>query len=296
MTTDHDIILFYKFVDLENPEVEMHRQKALLEDLGMKGRVILAGEGINATLEGTKKSIDAYIETMNADARFAGIHWKRDEDTPGDLFPRLSVKVRDEIISTHLGDEETNPNEITGNYLSPEELHQWYESGKDFVVVDMRNDYEYKVGHFEGSVLPSLKNFRDLKKILPEIEHLKDKTVLTVCTGGVRCEKASGYLMNQGFKDVHQLEGGIVSYMKKYPNKNFVGKLYVFDGRVTWAIEEDSSEHKVIGTCERCGVAADTFGDCANMSCNKHMVCCADCREPDAKVYCSPECKQKVLA
>src|SRR5690606_14861554 len=150
----------------------------------------------------------------------------------GEAFPKLSVKLRKEIVSGHLEDEDVKPWEMTGKYVSADLLHQWIEEGEDFTIVDMRNNYEYKVGHFENSINPEMDNFRDLKKVLKKIEPFKNKKVVTVCTGGVRCEKASGYLIKKGFEDVYQLENGIVTYMEKYPNKAFKGKLYVFDKRV----------------------------------------------------------------
>src|SRR6185369_5737909 len=116
------------------------------------------------------------------------------------------------------------PNKLTGKRLKPEELHDWINSDKEFYIVDMRNGYEHLAGYFKGSILPAMDNFRDLPAFLKQIEHLKNKTVLTVCTGGVRCEKASGYLLANGFSDVYQLDGGIVTYMESYPNEDFLGK------------------------------------------------------------------------
>jgi UPF0176 protein len=142
--------------------------------------------------------------------------WFKHSPGTGNAFPKLKVKVRKEIVTLGLGEEgDIDPNEITGTHLKPEELKQWIDNGEDVTIIDMRNDYEYKVGHFAGSINPKLDNFRDLAVTLPKLEHLKDKKVLTVCTYGVRCEKASGFLKSKGFNDVYQLDGGIGSYMKK---------------------------------------------------------------------------------
>jgi UPF0176 protein len=292
---NYQILLFYKYVTIDDPENTMHSQRQLCEALDLKGRLIIAHEGINVTLEGTVENVRKYIETMNQDSRFKDIDYKTSEGT-GNAFPRLSVKVRSEIVSLHLGEQDFSPCEITGKRLKPEELHEWFSSGKEFIIVDMRNDYEFKVGQFKDSILPSLKNFRDLKKNMSGIKHLKNKTVLTVCTGGVRCEKASGYLTQQGFKEVYQLDGGIISYMEKYPNQNFLGKLYVFDSRVTMGFETDSENHKVIGKCDRCSRTSDEYGDCANVRCPRHLICCTNCRESDGQVFCSDECRDKVLS
>jgi UPF0176 protein len=208
----------------------------------------------------------------------------------GNAFPKLKIKVRPEIVSLHL-EKDIDPNQMTGKKLAPDELKKWFESGKEFYIVDMRNDYEYKVGHFKNSILPPLQNFRDVPKALPEINNLQDKTVLTVCTGGVRCEKASGILVKEGFKDVYQLDGGIVSYMEKYPAQEFKGTLYVFDNRVTMDFDP-KEKHEVIGKCDFCQVSTENFMNCGNPQCNLKLLCCESCCE-DEKAFCSMECKNK---
>jgi UPF0176 protein len=290
---NYEIILYYKYVNLNDTEAVLGWQKILCSFLGLKGRIIVASEGINGTLEGTKGAISEYRKEMERDDRFVGIHYKVSVGS-GDSFPRLSVKLRKEIVSLHLGDRDFSPIETTGKRLAPEELRTWYEQNKDFVILDMRNDYECKVGQFAETVMSGLKNFRDLRIKLPELEKFKNKTILTVCTGGVRCEKASGFLVKEGFRDVYQLEGGIVSYMERYPNQNFQGKLYVFDKRVTMGYDTNSPEHQVIGKCDRCGRESDNYGDCANISCPRHLVCCSECRAKDGQVFCSEECRSIV--
>ncbi len=212
----------------------------------------------------------------------------------GNAFPKIIVKVRSEIVSLNLGNEDINPNEITGKYISPEELHELFHSDKEFHIIDMRNDYEHKVGYFKDSILPSLSNFRDLPNIIRDFEHLKDKKVVTVCTGGVRCEKASGYLVKNGFKDVYQLKDGIVSYMEKYPNEDFLGKLYVFDGRVVMGFDTSSEKHVVVSKCDKCGNISDNYVDCSYLHCkgHRHFICCTNCYSEDGKPYCSVECEK----
>lgn len=293
----YKIILFYKYVDISDPEKLMHEQRDLGLRLGLKGRVIVAKEGINATYEGTAENIEKYMSVMNADPRFADIHWKV-SDGMGAAFPKLSIKVRDELVSLNLGKKDINPNVVTGKYVTPEELHTWIwnehecseelhrenppsmnlrRGKREFYIVDMRNDYEVVSGYFENSIFPGLTNFRDLKDSLPKLEHLKNKTVVTVCTGGVRCEKASGFLVTQGFKDVYQLQGGIVSYMEKYPNQDFIGKLYVFDNRLTMGFNIDSPDHKIVGTCAGCGKPCDEYVNCVDNFCHRHFIECTDC-------------------
>lgn len=286
----YQILLFYKYVFINDTEVVVKRQRELCEKLGLKGRCIIAIEGINATFEGTKGNIEEYIKELEKDERFKNIHFKLSTGT-GNAFPKLSVKVRKEIVSLHLGTCDINPNEITGTHLKPEELHKWIKSGREFFIIDMRNAYEHKVGHFENSILPPIENFRDLPKVVEQIKHLKNKTVLTVCTGGVRCEKASGFLITQGFTDVYQLDGGIVSYMEKYPNEDFQGKLYVFDGRVSMGFYTDDIRHKVVGKCDECLEQSENYVNCASPVCHRHFIICTHClAKNDGKAFCPGGC------
>ncbi len=298
MEAQYKIILFYKYTHINDPKELMTSQRALCTRLEMKGRMIIAEEGINGTFEGTDAACKEYMDIMKTDPRFADIHWKVSAGTSdGTAFPRLSIKVRKEIVSLHLGDEaDIDPNQTTGVHLKPNNLKEWYDQGKEFYIVDMRNDYELRVGQFEGTVFPELNNFRDLKKNIQKIEDLKDKTVLTVCTGGVRCEKASGLLVREGFKDVYQLDGGIVSYMEQFPGQDFKGSLYVFDKRITMNFN-DPAKHEIIGRCSKCGVPSEHYINCANLMCHDHFICCESCLQKDAVVhppyglaYCNLKC------
>jgi UPF0176 protein len=288
------ILLFYKYTKIADPEAERLRQEDLFAKLGLTGRVIVAREGINATLEGETWATEQYIAEMNHDERFQGIQWKRSVGT-GNAFPKANIKVRQEIVSLGLGGEDIDPNQITGKYITAEELHNLYESGEEFYVVDMRNDYEQKVGHFENAILMPIHNFREVPETLSHIAHLKHKKVVTTCTGGIRCEKASGFLVKHGFTDVYQLYGGMQTYMEQYPNKHFLGKLYVFDNRVVWGVNVEAPEHKVISHCELCGTPSDDYADCSYIHCTnkRHIVACTNCREADGLVFCTIECKQK---
>lgn len=285
----YEILLYYKYTPIDDPAELMRTQRLVCERLDLKGRIIIGHEGINGTVEGSTKNTEQYILETRRDIRLADMNFKRSVGT-GNAFPRLSIKVRPEIVSGHLDDVDVNPNEITGKYLSAEELHNWIHGGKELYIVDMRNDYEHKVGHFRDSVLPPLKNFRDLPTVLPQLENLKDKTVVTVCTGGVRCEKASGFLLKNGFKDVYQLHNGIVTYMEKYPEEDFVGKLYVFDGRVTMEFNSPTVPHTVVGRCDKCNAPSENYVNCNLKSCNAHFICCQQCYENNGQVFCSTDC------
>lgn len=277
----------------------MDEQKRLCEELNLKCRTIIAKEGINGTLEGTIEDTEKYIEVMRHDKRFSDIDFKKSEGT-GNAFPKINVKVRDEIVASYLPKlgQDINPNRVTGKYITAEELHELFNSDEEFYVIDMRNDYEHKAGYFEGSLLMPLKNFRDLPEKINEIAHLKHKKVVTVCTGGVRCEKASGFLVENGFTNVYQLYGGIQTYMEKYPNQKFKGKLYVFDGRVLMGFNVDDPEHEVVGKCDICSKPSDNYVDCEYIHCkgHRHFICCTNCLDEQGRAFCSPICKEKFYA
>ena len=288
----HEILLYYKYAAIRNPEKFAKDQREFCEMHGLKGRIIVAKEGINGTLEGLVKDTKAYRAFLNSKPGFKKIHWKISEGN-GFAFPRLSVKVRSEIVSLSLEkskETDVDPRKVTGKHLKPEELRAWFDKKEKFTIIDMRNDYEHKVGAFEGSVLPPLKNFRDLPKTMPKLKKFASDKVLTVCTGGVRCEKASGYLIKKGFKNVYQLDGGIVSYMEKYPGEHFKGSLYVFDGRITMAFDGKGVKREVIGRCDKCGEKTENYADCTNQDCRNQMLCCKACIEAD-RAYCSHKCK-----
>lgn len=294
MKNEYQVLLYYKYVAIDIPEKVRNDHRILCESLGLKGRIIIASEGINGTVEGTTENTEKYIEEMEKSEYFKGIIYKKSVGT-GSAFPKLSIKVRPEIVTVKIPG--LNPNQITGKYLSADELHQWYEDGKEFYIVDMRNDYEYISGFFEGYIPSGIHNFYDLPQVLPKIEHLKNKTVVTVCTGGIRCEKASGFLVANGFSDVYQLKDGIQTYMEKYPNKHFKGKLYVFDNRLTLAFNTDSPEHEIVGKCMHCQVSCDTYVNCAYDMCHFHFISCNNCLDKNTGLaFCKEDCKDIYLS
>ncbi len=299
MSSNFELIIFYKYTRVENPVGFMQWQRRTCEELGLLGRILVAHEGINGTLEGTTEQIAEYERRMHAQdgtegtfGDFSDVWFKASEGT-GSAFKKLKIKVRKEIVTTGLpAEDDIDPAVLTGKHIPPEELKKWIESGEDFEIIDMRNDYEYAVGHFRGSKNSYMENFRDLTKITPEFADMKKKKVLTVCTYGVRCEKASGFLKSQGFEDVYQLHGGIGTYMKAYPGEDFLGSLYVFDGRMT---EQFTDNYEVIGACVSCNEKTERFGNCANTECHKQLLICSNCST--GSHYCSQACRSlKVLA
>lgn len=289
----YEILLYYKYIDVADPATFMREHRALCEKLNLKGRIIIAKEGLNGTVEGLKENTSAYCEELKKNPRFSDIQFKKSIGM-GTAFPRLSIKVRDEIVSLHLGERDLNPQKITGKYITAKELHDWIHGDKEFYIIDMRNDYEFDVGRFANSIFPELENFRDLDKALPKIDHLKNKTIVTVCTGGVRCEKASGLLLQSGFKEVYQLQGGIVTYMEKYPNQDFLGALYVFDGRITMAFNSSDHPHVIVGSCLKCCQPSENYVNCNYPRCNDHFICCSRCIEQNSIVFCSQKCREAV--
>ncbi len=281
----YQVLLFYKYVTIHDPQALREWIATRASELGLTGRVLVAEEGLNGSLEGVLENAQTFARELIADARFSDMSVKTSAGT-GASFPKLSVKVRKEIVGTQFDSKTVDPRIKTAPRVSPEELRSWYETSKDFTVVDMRNDYEFKSGHFKDSVNPGLENSRDLPKALPKLEGLKEKTVLTVCTGGVRCEKMSAYLLANGFKNVYQLEDGMHGYMEKYPGKDFLGALYTFDQRLTM---DFGGDREVIGECYLCQAKTERYVNCANDRCHLHFLACDACQK-DGVPLCSPTC------
>ncbi len=288
------VLLFYKYVHIENPDQVKDEYLTLCKKYNLIGRTIVAHEGINSSVEGTVEDTESFLKEFLLDPRFSDMQIKRSKGN-GTSFPRLSVKVRNEIVATQFGTE-IDPTKETGKYLKPEELNSWYRNEKDFVVVDMRNSYEYESGHFKGSIDPGMDASRQLPEKIEEltkkVENIKDKTVLTVCTGGVRCEKMSAYLMKEGFKDVYQLDGGMHSYMEKYPGEDFRGTLFTFDNRLTMNFGGD---REIIGTCKRCESKVEKYQNCANAECNMLFLICDDCMSTEGPGFCSERCEKSTV-
>ncbi len=272
----YQVLLFYAYVPIADPDGLAITQRELCARLNLRGRIIIAEEGINGTVEGTVEAAEEYVQILMTENRFAQIDFKRSVGT-GAAFKKMFVRVRNEIVSSHLGERAIDPNSISGTHISAENLHEWFLCGKKFFIVDMRNEYEFMIGHFSDSILPPLKNFRDLSAILPHLEHLRGETIVTVCTGGVRCEKASGFLVANGFTNVYQLYGGIVTYMEKFPNEHFQGKLYVFDERVAIGFNVEDKNHKILTHCEHCGIQNDHYHNCSDTACHRQFICCESC-------------------
>jgi UPF0176 protein len=283
----YEVLLFYKYVSITEPLTVQKKQRTLCEELGLKGRIILAHNGINGTVEGLSENTQKYIEFMQQEELFTDIVFKKSEGT-GKALPRLQIKVRKDLVSDKTAEWNVDPSEMTGKYITAGQLHKWIHAKKKFYIVDMRNDYEYNSGHFEGSIKPEFETFRDLPKMLPKLKKYDDRPIVTVCTGGIRCERASGLLLKYGFKDVYQLKDGIVTYMEQYPNEDFKGRLYVFDNRI---LMQPAEGYEMVGTCASCGKASEDYINCSNDTCHRHLIMCIACRKADGTVTCPQGCR-----
>ncbi len=282
-------MLYYKYVSIENHEEYAVEHLAFCKALGLKGRILVAEEGINGTVSGTVEQTDEYIRVMHSDPRFSDMEFKIDEHE-GHAFKKMFVRPRDEIVTLRL-EEDINPNDKTGEYLSPEEFYEQLQRD-DVIVLDARNDYEYAIGHFRGAINPKVDAFRELPQWVREnLSEHKDKKILAYCTGGIRCEKFTGFLLEEGFKDVAQLHGGIVMYGKdeNVQGDLFDGKCYVFDERISVPINQ--KEEIIVASCYYCGQKEDRYVNCANPDCNLQHVCCEEC-EVKYNRSCSDECRQ----
>jgi UPF0176 protein len=280
----YEVILYYKFQPITDPERFCKNHKQFCKELGVKGRIYISGEGINGTLGGTLEQVQKYKNHLAAMEGFEAIDFKTDSS---DYIPfaKLICKTRDEIVALN---EEANP-AGGGQYLEPDEWKQMMESDQEYVMIDVRNDYESKIGHFEGALTPEVENFYEFPEWLDNLKVDKDKKVLMYCTGGIRCEKFSVLMKERGWDDVNQLQGGILRYGNEEDGVHFKGKCFVFDDRLVVPVNE--RDMQPIAECEITGKPADTYINCANMQCNKLFVCSEEgARQMEG--CCSEECRQ----
>lgn len=287
------ILLYYKYVTIADPEQFAADHLQFCKDLGVKGRILVAAEGINGTISGTVEQAEAYMAALHADPRFADMPFKIDE-APGHAFRKIFVRPRKELVTFRLEDD-INPNELTGTHLSPKQFYEALQQ-EDVIVIDGRNDYEYEIGHFRNAIRPDVKTTRDFPEwIRNNLAPYKDKKILTYCTGGIRCEKLSGLLLREGFEDVSQLEGGIVTYGQdpEIQGRLFDGKCYVFDERISVPINR-TEEDVIVGKCHHCGKPEDRYINCAHDPCHLQHICCEACEE-EHHGFCSETCMENEM-
>ncbi len=271
------ILLFYQFTPLADPDAIRLWQRDLCESLGLGGRILVSKDGINGTVGGDLKDVKRYLRTTREYAAFANLDGKWSEGN-GDDFPRLSVRVREEIVSFGApGELKVDESGVVGGgtKLSPEQLHELVER-EEVVFFDGRNSFEAEIGRFANAVVPPVSNTREFVAELDSgrYDHLKTRPVVTYCTGGIRCEVLSSLMINRGFENVYQLEGGIARYGETYGDRGlWQGSLYVFDSRISI----DFSEHAaVIGRCYRCAAPTNHLQNCSDLGCRVQLVVCEE--------------------
>ncbi|MDO8486342.1 MAG: rhodanese-like domain-containing protein [Candidatus Staskawiczbacteria bacterium] len=281
---DYTIILFYKFVNIKDQESFKIKQKRIAKSFNLKGRMLIAKEGVNATFEGTTKNIKAYIKKLKSQNNvFSGksepsSSWKKvvfkESKGDGKAFTKLKIKVRPEIVTLGIGNLDIKKE--TAPVVSASQLDIMYEKKEDFLVLDLRNDFEIKAGYFKNTINPKLRNFRDLPNKIKNIKHLKERKIVAVCTGGIRCEKATVLLKKEGFKNLYQLEDGIHAYIKKFPGKFFKGSLFVFDNRMLTPVVENS-KREIVGRCRYCNKKSEVFYNDDSVRPSRKIICCSIC-------------------
>jgi UPF0176 protein len=283
----HFITTFYKFVRLEQTQISQVNQQFAQKaaETKISGLIILGREGYNATLacpnEAGLESFKNFVRELSGDAQLL-FKDSKSETAP---FRKFTVKERDEIVT--LGNPNLFPEPGTNHHLSPEQWNKVLKEEKDFLLIDTRNWYEYKIGTFKGAIDPKINQFTQFPEWFAQQKIPKDKKVLIFCTGGIRCEKGILELQDQGFKNVYQLEGGILNYMEKFPRDQFEGECFVFDHRV--ALDADLKSSVKYGLCPHCGQPSEVRVDCKR--CDHVALICVDCEKLDwKKDTCSKNC------
>lgn len=282
---DYLVLLYYCYTPIENPEQFREEHHRLCLRLNLRGRIIVAAEGLNGTVSGLRADCEEYMRVVKADPRFAALEFKV-EPSAAPTFQKLHVRVKPEIV--HVGLPHLKPHERTGVHLSPQEFKELKDQ-EDVVILDVRSDYEHRLGRFKNAITLDIENFREFPEKVEELRQYQDKKILTYCTGGIKCEKASAYLLEQGFENVYQLHGGIIKYGLEAGGEDFDGKCYVFDGRV--AVDVNSVNPTIISTCHHCHTPSARMVNCANPHCNAHVALCESCGE-QLDGACSETCQQ----
>lgn len=279
-------LAYYYLTKVENPHEEIALHKKFFQGLDVSCRIYISEQGINGQFSGYQPDAEKYMQWLKQRPSFSGVKFKIHQ-IQENVFPRVTVKYRKELVA--LGcDVDLN---TQGKHLSPQEWHDKLEENK-CLVLDVRNNYEWKIGHFENAVLPDIQTFREFPEYASRLAQQYDPEttpVMMYCTGGIRCELYSSLLMKKGFKEVYQLDGGVIAYGQAVGSKKWKGKLFVFDDRLSIPIDDRDPHVDPISTCTTCGVADDTYYNCANTDCNNLFISCRKCIS-DLKGCCSKEC------
>ena len=280
------VLLYYAFVPLPDPDAVRLWQRELCERLNLRGRILLSAHGVNGTLGGELDALKRYLRVTKEYGPFRelDVKWSGgsglDADNASLDFPRLSVKVRDEIVSFGApGELRVNENGVVGGgvRLTPEQVNELASDREDLVFFDGRNRFEAEIGRFRGAVVPDVSNTREFVTALDSgaYDHLKERPVVTYCTGGIRCEVLSSLMVARGFREVYQLDGGIVRYGEQYGDAGlWDGALYVFDGRGSLTFSDGAA---VLGRCTVCDTPTSRMRNCVDSACREQLVVCEGC-------------------
>ncbi|MEN8927435.1 MAG: rhodanese-related sulfurtransferase [Flavobacteriales bacterium] len=287
---DRLTISFYKYHNIENPTIFRNYLFLLWDEQEVLGRIYVANEGINAQLSVPAENFNAFKLKLDEISFLENVRLNIAVEHYDKSFLKLKVKVRDKIVADGLNDDTFDVTDI-GTHVKAEKFNELIED-PNTVLVDMRNHYESEIGHFKNAVTPDVDTFRDSLDLIEEQlkDHKEDKNLVMYCTGGIRCEKASAYYKHKGFKNVFQMEGGIINYVRQVNEQGlenkFIGKNFVFDQRRAERISED-----VISNCHQCGEACDVHVNCLNEGCHLLFIQCKNCQEKMA-TCCSDACKE----
>ena len=287
-TEPRTTISFYKYFPVLNPQEFRDHLYKYLHTLKVFGRIYIAREGINAQVSVPQSNFEAFKDFLYSADELNGIRLNIAVDDDGKSFWVLSVKVRDQIVADGITDPGFSM-ENKGRYVNAAEMNDMLQQ-KNTIVIDMRNHYEYEVGHFENAIEIPSDTFRDqLPMAVDMMKGNEEKNIIMYCTGGISCEKASAYMLHNGFKNVFHLEGGIINYAKDVKQQDlptkFIGKNFVFDNRLGERITED-----IISKCHQCGKPCDTHTNCLNNGCHLLFIQCDECKQ-QYDGCCSIECK-----
>ena len=267
-------LLYYCYSKIADAEQFAADHLKFCNSLGLVGRIIVADEGLNGTVSGTSEACKAYMDAIYADGRFNATEFKID-DVEEPSFIKMHCRYKAEIVHSGLRDPNMiDPTQKTGIHLEPKDFMEMKDRD-DVVILDVRSNYEHTLGKFKNAITLNIDNFREFPEKIAELEQYKDKKILTYCTGGIKCEKASALLLHEGFPEVYQLHGGIIKYGKEAGGKDFEGKCYVFDNRV--AVDVNTVNPVIISKCYNCGTTTPKMINCANPECNEHFTQCDDC-------------------
>lgn len=290
----YHVLLYYRFVPIADPEAFASQHRELCNRLGLLGRIVVSTEGLSGSVSGLVAACDAYRKALHSDSRFATMIFKIDESA-SHTFKKMFVRVKKELV-TFRADHPSDPNVVTGTRLSPLQWKERLETG-DAIILDGRTDYEFDIGRFRGAIRPSVESFREFPNWIRE--HLGDKRdvpILTYCTGGIRCEKLTAFMIADGFNDVYQLDGGIVAYGKDQDTRGALwdGLCYVFDERIAVEINH-SGDKRVVGRCFHCNAPTERYINCDNLLCNRQHLSCEPC-EAQFEHSCSVACQNLVYS